>query len=451
MLKVMFYDEKSFYNEYGMLYSALNPNVEIEVVTMQDRWGTNGSSEDPEEMLQKIIDESQPDVLFLSSDEYDKFSSKGSLLDLTPFIEQDKYNTDNMIPGILEFLKEKGGGTLYGLSPSFYSQALFYNKDLFEKYGVEPPTDRMSWEDVIARASRFPTDGSPEERVYGLKNSYRTSLFEFATSIGDTLGLSIFTTDPMQVTLDTPAWQNAFSTALDAIRSGTLYVQDDNMMRSWSSYEEYLMADPFISGRAAMMIENVYMMDQLQQAAEQLKDKVSFNWDLVTVPVDPANPDYTTTASVDQIFAINATSTNSKEAWNFIKYIHSDEYARVKSKTYNGGSISIRSGYFKDDEGRNVEAFYTLKPTQSPSRLYYSELPSFYGEFMGLANSKLEPVVKENASLEEALRELQQESEQLMLRVKQEQDEMKSTSETENTAETDATGGSDGATIEVSS
>ncbi|WP_270171427.1 ABC transporter substrate-binding protein [Paenibacillus sp. SYP-B4298] len=427
MLKVLYYDEKSFHSEYGMLYSALHQNVDLEVVDMQDYWRNNTGGEEAEAAFQKIIDEQQPDVLFFSSEEYDKFSQKGQLLDLTPFIEQDKYNTENFVPGILEYLKEKGGGTLYGLSPSFFSQALFYNKNLFEKYGVELPTDRMSWDDVMALARRFPTDGTPEERIYGLKGGYRSNLYGMATSIGDTLGLSMFNSESMQVTLDTPAWQNAFSTALETIRSGTIYVQDENMMRSWNSYEEYLMSDPFTAGRAAMMIENVYMMDQLQQAAEQLKDKVSFDWDLVTVPVDPANPDYTTTTSVEQIFAINANSTNSQEAWNFIKYIHSDEYARVKSKTYNGGSISIRSGYFKDDKGRNLDAFYALKPKLAPSRLYYSKLPSgFYDEFRALADSKLEPVVKDNASLETTLKELQQEGQQLLMKAKQEEDEKKS-------------------------
>ncbi len=425
MLKVLFYDEKSFHSDYGMLYSALNSNVDIEVVTMQDRWGNHDDGEDPEVVLQKIIDEEQPDVLFLSADEYSKFSQQGKLLDLKPFIEQDKYNTDSFVPGILDFLQEQGGGTLYGLSPSFYTQALFYNKDLFEKYSVELPTDRMSWDDVLTRANRFPTEGKPDERVYGLKNSYHTSLLDFATSIGDTLGLSMFNSELMQVTLDTPAWRNAFSTALDAIRSGTFYVEDENIMRSWDSYEEYLMSDPFISGRTAMMIEDVYMIEQLKQASEQLKDKLNLNWDLVTLPVDPSNPDYTTATFIDQIFAINASSTNSKEAWNFMKYVHSDEYARVKSKTYNGGAISTRSGYFKDDEGRSLETLYALKPRQAPSRLYY-QLPSdFYGEFMGLAGGKLEPVVKDNASLETALKELQQEGQQLLMKAKQQEDEKK--------------------------
>ncbi|WP_270171429.1 ABC transporter substrate-binding protein [Paenibacillus sp. SYP-B4298] len=427
MLKIHSLNEEAFHYGYGMLYSALHPNVDFEVIETQDLL-LNADNEDRKAAFQKMIEEEQPDVLFLSLEEYNLFSQQGKLLDLTPFIEQDKYNTDNFVPGMLEYLKEQGGGTLYGLSPSFYSQAVFYNKDLFEKYGVELPTDRMSWDDVMARASRFPTDGTPEERIYGLKSDFSANLFDLATSIGDTHGLSMFNSDTMQTTLDTPAWHNVFSNALDAIRSGTIYVKDENRMPNWDSYEGFLMSDPFVSGRAAMMIEEAYIVDQLKASAEYLKDKVSFDWDLVTVPIDPANPDYTTTTSVDQILAINANSTNSKEAWNFMKYILSDEFARVTSKSYNDAmAISVRTGYFKDDEGRNLDAFYALKPSLAPSRLYNSKLPSgFYDEFRALANSKLEPVVKDNASLETTLKELQQEGQQLLMKAKQEEDGKKS-------------------------
>nr|WP_269846586.1 extracellular solute-binding protein [Paenibacillus roseus] len=424
----MYYDEQSFYNEYGMLYSALNQNVEIEVITQGNRWGNSEpeTEEEREAKFQQLIDEKQPDVLFIDAKQYEKFSQDGKLLDLGPLIEQDKYNTETLIPGMLDFLKEKGGGNLYGLSPSYYSQALYYNKTLFEKHGVDLPVDRMTWEDVLARAARFPTDGSPEERIYGFKGGYDSSLFQLGMNIGTTLGLSFVDADGKQLMIDTPAWQNVFNTALQAQKSNTLYFQDANMGGNWNNYEEYLMRDPFISGRMAMMVEGTYMLDQLKQAKDALKDKINYEWDLVTVPVDPSNPDYTTSTGFHQIFAINSTSANSKEAWNFIKYIHGDDYARVKSKSYNSGNLSTRTGYLKDDEGHNLQAFYELKPTESTLfRSYYNLPQDFYMQFDSLVKQKLEPVTKGDVSLEEALKDLQQEGQQLLMEAHKKQDEQK--------------------------
>ncbi|WP_028561204.1 ABC transporter substrate-binding protein [Paenibacillus pinihumi] len=431
ILKVLYYDEQSFYNDYGMLYAALNPNVEVEVITQGNRWGggEGETEEEREAKFQQLIDEKQPDVLFIDAKQYEKFSHDGKLLDLAPMIEQDKYNTETLLPGMLDYLKEKGGGTLFGLTPSYYSQALFYNKTLFEKHGVDLPTDRMTWEDVLARSARFPTDGSPEERIYGFKGGYDSSLFQLGMNIGSTLGLSFVDADGKQLMIDTPAWQNAFNTALQAQKSGTLYFQDNSHMSgNWNSYEEYLMRDPFISGRMAMMVEGTYMLDQLKQAKDALKDKIDYEWDLVTVPVDPNNPDYTTSTGFHQIFAINNKSTNSKEAWNFIKYIHGDDYARVKSKSYNSGNLSTRTGYFKDDEGHNLQAFYELKPSESSLYSNYYKLPSeFYMQFDSFVKQKLEPVMKDNASLEEALKAIQQEGQQLLMEAHKKQDEKKGT------------------------
>ncbi|MCD9025964.1 hypothetical protein [Cohnella silvisoli] len=64
-----------------------------------------------------------------------------------------------------------------------------YNKDLFTKYEVPLPEDGMSWDSLLQLAARFPTSGTSEERIYGIKtNPYIYDLFHLGTSIGSTLG-----------------------------------------------------------------------------------------------------------------------------------------------------------------------------------------------------------------------------------------------------------------------
>ena len=81
-----------------------------------------------------------------------------------------------------------------------------------------------------------------------------------------------------------------------------------------------------------MKIEGGYLMGQIKEAQTAIKDKAIQNWDMVTMPVDPQNPDKSTGMSFGQIFAINAKSVNAEAAKEFISYITSEEYARVTSK-----------------------------------------------------------------------------------------------------------------------
>ena len=303
-LKIMYYDERSFYDQYGTLYSALHPNVELTVVSNQNY--TNEPVKDPDAELQKFIDKENPDVLILGNDQLTKFAKDGKLLELDGMIAEKDYHQETLIPGLVDYMKQLGDGKVYGLSPSFYSQAIFYNKDLFAKYGIPLPQDKMSWEQLFQLAQRFPTDGAKDKRVYGLNLGYNTDAYQLGSTIGASQNLAMFNASSGQVTVNTPSWKKVFQTAVDALKSGSLYVEDPNGNSGSTTYEDYMLRDPFLAGRLAMKFESTYMLDQIKEAQTRLKDKVVQNWDLVTVPVDPQNPDGSTNMNFGQIFAINA-------------------------------------------------------------------------------------------------------------------------------------------------
>ncbi|MFC4306302.1 extracellular solute-binding protein [Cohnella boryungensis] len=60
-----------------------------------------------------------------------------------------------MAPTVSEYIRSIGSGRLYGLSNAYNSQALYYNKDLFDRAGVAYPRDGMNWEEVLQLAQRF--------------------------------------------------------------------------------------------------------------------------------------------------------------------------------------------------------------------------------------------------------------------------------------------------------
>ncbi len=412
-IKVMHYDERNFYQQYGMLFAAMYPNIDVEVVSTQSVQYEEGK--DMEKAMQEFIDEQKPDVLMLRTDEYKRMAGEGKLYNLESFIKKDEYDLEGMVPGIIDYIKQQSDGILYGLTPSFYSQALFYNKDLFTKHGVPFPQDRMSWEQLLQLAARFPTAGTKEDRVYGLKSGYNTNLHQFGFSIGSSQGLSFINPSTMQMTINTDSWKAAFETADKAIKSGSIYTEDPNGMNGESqSYESYLLRDPFISGRAAMTMEGNYLMDQIKEAKNVLKEKAIQNWDVVTMPVNPQSPDESYSMSINQIFAIDAKSSNAEAAWKFVSYINGDEFARVTSKVQNGG-FPARTQYLDTEEGHHMEAFYSLKPAQSNMYKDFDKLPrEFFMKFEGLTQQEMQGVTDGKLTIEEALDNLQAKGQQLL-------------------------------------
>ncbi|WP_372631838.1 ABC transporter substrate-binding protein [Cohnella sp.] len=410
-IKVMHYDERGFYQQYGMLFTALYPDIEVQVVATSSVQYEEGK--DMQKAMEEFIAEQKPDVLMLGASEYSRMAGEGKLYNLDTFIQKDKFNLEGIAPGILEYIKQQSDGILYGLAPEFYSQALFYNKDLFAKHGITPPTDRMNWEEVLQLAARFPTDGNGDDRIYGLKAGYQADIYQFGMMIGSSLGLNYINPTTMQLSINSDSWKKAFETADKALKSGSLYAEDRNGGFS-GSYEDYLLQEPFIGEKVAMSIEGSYMMEQIKEAQTRLKDKGVKNWDIVTVPINPQNPNESTAMSIGQIFAIDANTANADAAWKFVSYINGEDFARVTSKLRNGG-FSARTKYIEDEEGRNMAAFYSLMPNSNDMYKDFDKLPrEFYMKFDGLTQQEFQGVKDGSVTIAEALDNLQAKGQKLL-------------------------------------
>lgn len=429
--KVMYYDEGQFFQEHGMLFSALYPNVDIQVASTQSiyRASNEGEEYDPEKAMQEFLEKEKPDVLMLSMDEYEKLSQEGKLYDMETLMVQDKIDMEGFVPGMVDYMKELGGGQLYGMPSGFSSNVLYYNKALFDKYNIEHPTDKMTWDQVINLAKQFPTEGDAKDRVYGMKIGYSGDLNEMSSTLAQSEGLNFVNPSTKTMTINTDGWKRVIETSLDAIKSDAFYYEsrDDGMMPSSSSYEDYLMRNPFISNRLAMTIDGTYLMSQIKEAQNYIKEEgaVVSDWDIVTVPVSPQFPDQSSSVWYNNIFAISKDSPNVEAAWKFISYIASDEYARVKSKASYNYNFSVRTKYIKDDEGRHYEAFYLLKPMRLNQYKDYDKLPSqFSMMFYGMMNTEFQAIQNGSKSVEEALEYLDLKGSELLAEESMSQEEL---------------------------
>ncbi|HIW31595.1 MAG TPA: extracellular solute-binding protein [Candidatus Paenibacillus intestinavium] len=439
-LKVMYYDENSFFQEYGMLYSALYPNIEIQVVNTNEIYNTlmEEHDNDYEKALAAFIEKEQPDVLMLEQTQLEKLGTEGKLYDIESFVMDSKYNVEGLVPGVIDAMKGYGGGNLYAIPTNFSTQALFYNKDLFDEYSIPYPTDQMTWTEIINLANMFPKDGDPLERVFGLKMGWSKDLSEMVNMLANTEGLKTFDENTLQMTIDTPAWASIVEQAQSVLKSDVLFYDDmlyggntDGVVY-FEQNGDYYNNDPFFSGRLAMRVEGNYYVNQIKDAktyAENPEDIIE-NWDIVTTPVGSQNPDASSFTNYYNLFAINATSTNAEEAWNFISYITGDEYARVKSKS-SWGNLTLRTKYLELDTDRNYAAFYKLKPlnvnidyTKVPERYQYEYYQISYEAFNKLNTGEI--------TVAEALAELQLRGNELLATEKMTKEEQEKYWEEQN-------------------
>jgi multiple sugar transport system substrate-binding protein len=423
-IKVMStWDERIFNQQYGLLFYAKHPNIEIQVASTQGAI-TYGPDTDVNAEFEKFIEEHNPDVLMLTPDLYERMVEKGKLYELESVIKQDKFDLAGIMPGVLDTIKTYSGGKLYGLAPNFNSQALFYNKTLFERHGVPLPKDEMSWEELLELARRFPTTGDDSSRVYGFSLGNLDSVFRFAMMIGSTKGLSFADPDTLTMTMNTDGWKKAAQLALDSYKSNAIYRPNPNQQFRGGSMEEYYKQEPFIGGKVAMMLSGTYYMESLKQAKTALKDDAP-QWDLVTIPVDPNNPEGSPSSfNIGQIFAINSQSPNLRAAWEFVKYINDAEYARVMSKSSSmTGSVTTRSEYFQDPEGRNVEAFYKIKGNSAAYNRSMAKLPqTFMGQLYPHAELEFKEVMEGKKSVDDAIQAIQERGQTELTKAKQAKD-----------------------------
>ncbi|WP_156825980.1 ABC transporter substrate-binding protein [Paenibacillus terrigena] len=376
-LKVIFWEEDYFYQEYGNYFTMKYPNVEFEVISQnQLQKEVSESGEDYQEAMNKFIEKNQPDILMLQPDQYEKFSSEGKLYELDTIIKQEKFDTENIIPAVMQMLKDKGGGKIYGLAPTFGAQVIFYNVDLFQKNGVELPKNQMTWEELFQLAQRFPTSGAEKDRIYGLGMEYG-GFSSLLMNVGSTENLRWVDKSGKKIQLESESWKKAFNLVTQGMKSGAIYREkpQDNQAQTM---ESYYARNPFTMGKAAMTMGGSWYTNQLRQAKDQIKDYKPFEWGVVTAPVSPSDPNVTDNMYLSEIMAVNAKSTNTRAAWEFVKFINGPDMARMQSRQMSG-NLPTRKDFIKDKENHDLSAFYMLTPKFTSYNSKEYQVPSnFY-------------------------------------------------------------------------
>ncbi|SDF88267.1 multiple sugar transport system substrate-binding protein [Fontibacillus panacisegetis] len=337
-LKVMSDSSKeNFMSNVGELFNQKYPNVEFEVVLFNS------------ENYMEVADREKPDVMVVSKGQYEQFIEEGQLSDIDTLLSDDRFHVEGIVPEMLNYLRDVGKGKLYGIPARFTSKGLYYNKDLFDKYGVPYPEDQMTWEEVFQLAARFPS----EDGVYGF---YSRSFPDLVDDIALSRGLAGINAKDMRMNVGSESYREVFQMIMDAYNSNSVTLPDIPFTELY---------DPFITGTSAMTVDFNNYINRLYGLKEKQGEQFDLNWDIVTAPVAQnkrtISRDISPYMLVAGIHVINKDSTQKQAAWEFVKFATGEQLAKASSRK-SSLFFPVRIDYIYNPEGKRMESFYKLKP-----------------------------------------------------------------------------------------
>ena len=108
-----------------------------------------------------------PDVFWMHSNTAQMYMENDLLLNLDDYIaKDDAIDLANYYEGVVDLYNRDDNGSQYALPKDHDTIALLYNKAIFDKYGVEYPTDDWTWEDVRDAATKI-SEAGKADGIYG--------------------------------------------------------------------------------------------------------------------------------------------------------------------------------------------------------------------------------------------------------------------------------------------
>lgn len=340
-----------------------------------------------------------PDILMAPDFRYLPLVKEGEIAyDMTELIETYGFeNLDRYDQGFLDIVRSysEDGTELWGLPFMQNKAALHYNKDIFDMFGVEYPTDDMTYEEVIALAKKV--TGEIQGTYYtglAMPSSDRYLFPALSiTLVNPETDAPQFTTEPeIKMILETYKRVNEFQEDPGNPRHG------DGAATHFIGEQRLAMLPMYFLG-----LEWTGLLDAQEQG---------LNWDIVTFPKWEGQGDVSGFNDGYWI-GVSSASEVKPQALKVIEFLLSDEQVKNKIR-YPEESIYTDEQFFAMSEDmrdplladKNVEALYKHPAPPAPEgRSKYEEIAK------GVLSERLNEFLTTNIDVNTLLRELQEEAE----------------------------------------
>ena len=277
-----------------------------------------------------------PDVFWINVLHLDSYVEGGILADLTSAIEESDINDSYSETLVNNYVRD---GKNYAVPKDFDTNALWYNKDLFDQAGVAYPTDDMSYDDLVALATEL-KDKLPDG-VYPFACPVDFQTWYYQTVFANNGW--ILNDDATETGYEDPKTQEGIQCWIDMI--------DQGLSPSAANLAETSADAMFEGEQIAMNFAGSYMVPEYV-ANDTIKDKI----DCVEIPTFNGKEDNCINGLG---YAVYEGSKNKDAATDFAVWLGSAEAQKIQGET--GVVISARTDaqqYFaQTNESYNLAAY----------------------------------------------------------------------------------------------
>ncbi len=244
------------------------------------------------------------------------WAQQGYTLDLRPYVaaDLDQATITDWDPAQYKALFARDGKQ-YGLPKYHGALALYYNKDLFDRYRVDYPDGSWDHDDYLAAMKRvtriFP--GRPEVSTWG--SMVDVSWDRLQVHVNGWGGHFVDPDDPRRSRMGDKE-------ALAAIEWLRARIWDDHVMATTTDVDH-------LSTNQAFIEERVVMVEDGSWALKNILANARFRVGVAPFPAGPARK--VTLATTDG-FGIYAGTRHPQAAWELMKFLIGKEYGRAMAQ-----------------------------------------------------------------------------------------------------------------------
>lgn len=328
----------------------------------------------------EMASDNTPDIYYMQVLRTRGYVTKG-FLPLNDMIEKDPdINFDDFYKGVIDGLSVDG--KIYALPYDFGPYVLFYNKDLFDKYGVPYPDENMDYQGMIERARQLTRDGNYGYAVSANWDRVLTYMW------GD--GAELFVDGKFVV--DQPVIAKALQRHADMIvKEKVAPPITDTGNFNWDR-------EQFYSGKIGMMTDGPWNVTNI-------KTKGNFKFGASLVPKGTVGCFSPVNGSG---FGISAKSKHPQEAFLAIKSITSPESLTKLAQWGRAlpARLSVQKAFFEaNSDVFGLEEAVTKSIDPAIGRAYIT--PDNWQEVYTTINQNIEPVFLGKDTAENALKKAQ--------------------------------------------
>ncbi|MCC2685393.1 MAG: family 1 extracellular solute-binding protein [Paenibacillaceae bacterium] len=326
-----------------------------------------------------------PDIFFVGLGQLSNLEQLGLSNGFPDLIKKHNFDLSQIEPDALTEIKSSSTkGDLNALPFSDSFSAMYYNMDIFDKYGVSYPKDSSTWDDIVELSRQISTKSGGQTLAVNPGS---------AVQFGSALSLPVVDAKTHKAVLTTDKWKKVVD----------MYKLLNDISPFPSKANQV-----FYEQKLAMLADQSARVGELEQLYNEGKP---LNWNVTTYPSFKEAPGKRRTMGLHNI-TVSSQSKHKDQAFLVLStMLDHDNQLKI---TQNGRLSALKDPKIKEQfgkdlksiQGKNVASIFKSVPALSPPATDYD----------ALANKELNAAVKKvlsnAADANSALREAEEKANQ---------------------------------------